>query len=108
LVGLPRTWRAQLHHLTVLRTCGASSGVGGKLQPSALTAPVLCGNGVARVELSGPDGGSIAIEEYTAASPLTKRFDEVMARREEERRELEALGLDPDADEVFEEEVVDE
>ena len=67
-------------------------------------APDLWGrNGVARVELSGPDGGSIAVEESTMAAALTLRFEEVMARREEERRELEALGLDPDADNVFEE-----
>ena len=64
-------------------------------------------NGVARVELSGPDGGPIAIEESTMAAALTKRFEEVLAREEEERRELEALGIDPDADDVYEGEVVE-
>ena len=64
-------------------------------------APDLWGrNGVARVELSGPDGGSIAVEESTAAAALTARFEEVLAQREEDRRELEAAGLDPDEDDV--------
>jgi hypothetical protein len=42
-------------------------------------APDLWGrNGVARVELSGPEGGSIAVEERTAAAALTARFEEVI------------------------------
>jgi hypothetical protein len=39
--------------------------------------------------LSGPGSGSIAVAESTAAAALTARFEEVLARWAEERRELE-------------------
>jgi hypothetical protein len=59
-------------------------------------APDLWGrNGVARVDLTGPNGGSIAVEERTAAAALTARFEEVLAQREEERRELEVTRTSP-------------
>lgn len=85
---------------TVERTFAAADGRLA-LEFVSRQAPDLWGrNGVARVELTGPDGGSIAVEESTMAAALTARFEEVLAQQEEERRELEAAGLDPDEDDV--------
>jgi hypothetical protein len=87
---------------TVARTFAAADGRLA-LEFVSRQAPDLWGrNGVARVELTGPDGGSIAVEESTMAAALAARFQEVLDRRAEERRELEAARLDPDADDVFE------